>query len=70
MRALNRDFQLLQNACGYPDRYLEREIRVWLPVIALPLYQASRLFPFDSLYIQYAFRYSMSLRGARYGQLT
>jgi hypothetical protein len=45
----------------YPDRHLEREIRVSLPVIALPLYQASRPFPFDSLYIQYAFKYNMSL---------
>jgi hypothetical protein len=45
MRALDRDFQLLQGACMYPDRHLEREIRISLPVIALPLYQASRPFP-------------------------
>jgi hypothetical protein len=41
MRALDRDFQLRQGACMYPDRHLEREIRISLPVIAR-LYQASR----------------------------
>jgi hypothetical protein len=42
----------------YPDRHLEREIHVWLPVIDLPLYQASH--PFVAIYIQYAFRYTLS----------
>jgi hypothetical protein len=60
MRALDRDFQLLQNACRYPDRHLEREIRVSLPVIDLPLYQASRSFLYLSVHtirfqIQYVF---------------
>jgi hypothetical protein len=59
MRALDRDFQLLQSACLYPDRHIEREIHVWLPVIDLPLYQASHPLRLP-LYIQYAFRYTLS----------
>jgi hypothetical protein len=50
----------------YPDRHLEREIRVSLPVIDLPLYQASRSFLDLSIHtirfqIQYVFRVEPAL---------